>query len=93
MVDEEFTVVKTGEDEEEEEEISPQERIARRYKKLQKKHKNAVGDFVGSEARVTSVVIMPLYYSGLLAWAMQRYIEQEGWRVVWAVGYHHPEPA
>jgi cell division protease FtsH len=42
---------------------------------------------------VTSVVILPQYYSDLLAWALQRYIEQEGWRIVRAVGYHHPEPA
>lgn len=93
MADDEYTVVGPDEDEEQEEDISPQERIARRYRKLQKKHKNAVDDFVGSGEKVTSLVIMPLHYAGLLAWAMRRYVDQEGWRVVRAVGYHHPEPA
>jgi len=59
MGDEESTIVIIDQDEDDEEECSPQERIARRYKKLQKKHKGAVDDFMGSDARVTSVVILP----------------------------------
>jgi cell division protease FtsH len=53
---------------------------------------NITDDFLGEGEKVKASVIEPRYYGELLAWALHRYIELEGWRVTKTQGYLYPEP-
>lgn len=65
--------------------------VARRYDRGRKRSA-AVGNFLGKGEKIDAAVIEPRYYGELLAWALQRYIEVEGWKVVKTVGYRAPQP-
>jgi cell division protease FtsH len=80
------------EDEDEEEEIETLDRRATRHERLASKNKNAIDRFLGKRKRVYDVGIVPRYYGELLAWALERYLEKEGWQVVQTLGYHSREP-
>ena len=79
-------------DEEEEEEIEALDRRTTRHERLESKNKTAIDRFLGKRKRVYEVGIVPRYYGELLAWALQRYLEKEGWQVVHTLGYHSREP-
>lgn len=53
---------------------------------------NSIDNFLGEGEKVEASVIEPRYYGELLAWALKRYIELEGWRVTRTLGYLYPEP-
>lgn len=80
------------EDEDEEEEIEALDRRATRHERLTSKNKTAIDRFLGKRKRVYEVGIVPRYYGELLAWALERYLEKEGWQVVHTLGYHSREP-
>ncbi|MCD6567583.1 MAG: AAA family ATPase [Dehalococcoidia bacterium] len=67
-------------------------RFARRHKMLARRNKTVVDRFLGEGNRANAVVILPRYYGELLTWALQRYIEKEGWEDIRALGYHGREP-
>ena len=81
----------TGE-EEEFEAPAPYDRFARRHERLQRKNKAAIEDFLGKGSRANAVAILPRYYGELLTWALEHYIEKEGWKVIRTLGYHGREP-
>jgi len=66
--------------------------VSRRHERLQHKNKSAIEDFLGRGRRVNVVAILPRYYGELLTWALQRYIEKEGWKVIRMLGYHERKP-
>lgn len=80
------------EDEDEEEEIETLDRRATRHERLASKNKTAIDRFLGKRKRAYEVSIVPRYYGELLAWALERYLEKEGWQVVQTLGYHSCEP-
>ncbi len=67
-------------------------RLVRRRQRLQRKNKAVIEGFLGKGNRANAVAILPRYYCELLTWALQRYIEKEGWKVIRTLGYHGPEP-
>ncbi len=69
----------------------PEPFMSRRHKREQKR-RAAIGRFLDKEETVTVSVIEPRYYGELLAWAVQRHIEAEGWKILKAIGYQYPEP-
>jgi len=82
-------------DEEEDEELeapSLYDRFTRRHERLARRNKAAVDRFLGNGNRANAVLILPRYYGELLTWALQRYIEREGWKVIRTLGYHGREP-
>jgi cell division protease FtsH len=72
--------------------IGTLERRARRHERLASKNKAAIDRFLGKKAHAYEVGIVPRYYGELLAWALQRYMEKEGWQLVQTLGYHGREP-
>ncbi len=80
------------EDNEELEAPAPYDRFARRHEKLQYKNKSASENFLGKGSRANAVAILPRYYGELLTWALDRYIEKEGWKVIRILGYRGREP-
>lgn len=80
------------EDVDEEEEIGISDRRTIRHEQLAGKNKTATDRFIGKKKRVYETGIVPRYYGELLAWALQRYLEKEGWQVVRILGYHSREP-
>lgn len=67
-------------------------RLREELHRAQRKNRAAVNEFIGKGQRIRAVAIFPRYYGELLAWALQRYIEREGWIVVRTLGYREPEP-
>lgn len=67
-------------------------RLTRRHERLQHKNKVNIDDFLGDGHRVNAVIMLPRYYGELLTWALHRYIEQEGWKIVRTLGYRGPKP-
>jgi len=65
--------------------------VAQRYDR-ERKRSAVIGHFLGGGEKVDAAVIEPRYYGELLAWALHRYIEVEGWEVVKTVGYRSPQP-
>ncbi len=57
-----------------------------------KKHQDMVGRFLGKGKKSNATVIKPVYYGELLAWALHRLIEEDGWRVVRTLPYNRPSP-
>ena len=51
-----------------------------------------VSRFLEKEELADAAVIESRYYGELLAWALQRHIEAEGWKIVNTVGYQVPKP-
>ena len=45
--------------------------------------------FLGSGERENKVVILPRYYNELLTWAVYRYLEAQGWKIVRVLGYRY----
>jgi len=68
------------------------EQYTSRHDKLQRKNQSSIGGFLGDGQRTDAVIIMPRYYGELLTWALHRYIDKEGWKVVRTLGYRRPEP-
>lgn len=60
--------------------------------RIRRKNQATIDEFLGAERRTTAVGIVPTYYAELLVWALQRYLEREGWKVAGALGYRDPEP-
>jgi cell division protease FtsH len=90
---EERSLAAINEEEDEELEVPiVYDRFARRHERLALKNKTAVDRFLGKGNRANAVVILPRYYGELLTWALQRYIEREGWKVIRTLGYHGREP-
>ncbi len=85
-------LLETIEDEDEEEEVEALDRRTTRHERLTSKNKTAIDRFLGKRKRVYEVGIVPRYYGELLAWALQRYLEKEGWQTVHTLGYHSREP-
>jgi len=63
---------------EEEEMPGMYDRIVGRHERLQHKNKGAIENFLGKGNRANAVAILPRYYGELLAWALQRHIEEKG---------------
>lgn len=80
------------EDDEEQEMPVMLDHLKKRCERLQRKNKTTINKFLGKERRANSVVIFPKYYGELLTWALQRYIEKEGWNIVRTLSYHAPKP-
>lgn len=59
---------------------------------IRRKNEATISGFLGKGPRTTQVAITPSYYCGLLTWALKRYIEREGWKIVDTLGYRDPEP-
>jgi cell division protease FtsH len=51
-----------------------------------------ISNFLGEGERENAVVIAPRYYNELLTWALHRYLEAEGWKVIHVLGYRYSEP-
>jgi cell division protease FtsH len=67
-------------------------RLTRRRERLQHKNKVNIDHFLGDGHRVNAVIMLPRYYGELLTWALHRYIEQEGWKIVRTLGYRGTKP-
>jgi len=68
------------------------DRLIRRRQRLQRKNESNIDSFLGEGNRANAVAILPRYYGELLTWALQRYIEKEGWKVIRTLGYRGREP-
>ncbi len=79
-------------DEEDDEELSYSSWRRKQRERIRRKNEATINGFLGKGARATAVGITPSYYGGLLTWALRRYIEREGWKVVDTLGYRDPEP-
>jgi len=51
-----------------------------------------VSRFLEKKELADAAVIESRYYGELLAWALQRHIEADGWKIVSTVGYQVPKP-
>jgi len=60
---------------------------------LKRRNKPVIDNFLGKGNRANAVLILPGYYSELLAWALQRHIERKGWKIICALGYHSGQPS
>ena len=81
--------------EEEENYLDLDESVSRyeaKYIEGEKKHKALIKRVLGSEIKVDSTLIMPLYYAGLMSWAMNCHITEAGWKVIKTEGYHGAMP-
>jgi cell division protease FtsH len=78
--------------EDEEEEIESLDRRTILHQRTERKNKATIDRFLGKRKRVYEVGIVPRYYGELLAWALQHYMEKEGWQVIKTLGYHSREP-
>jgi len=58
----------------------------------QKRSAKTIARFLGPGKKSDAPIIVPRYYGDLLSWALQRYIEAEGWKVVSILCYSHPAP-
>jgi len=63
-----------------------------RYPEAEKKHIALIKRVLGSEIKIDSSLIMPLYYVDLMTWAMHQHIAEAGWKVVRTEGYHSRMP-
>lgn len=83
------------EDDCEEEELymptSP-DQMERRRQKYQRKNQKTIDGFLGIGRKESSVSIMPRYYCELLTWALHRYMERKGWKIIKSLGYHSGKP-
>ena len=77
---------------EEEEVPGMHDRIVGRHERLQQKNKGAIENFLGKGDRANAVAILPRYYGELLTWALQRHIEENGWKIARTLGYRGSKP-
>ena len=92
-------IISCEEDEITEEEIEdeePEEKLLRgieskREYRMQRRN-TIVSRFLGRKELADAVVIEPRYYGELLAWALLRHIQTDGWKIVKTVGYVLPKP-
>lgn len=63
-----------------------------RLDRQQRRNKTAIERFLGKGRRVRSAGVLPGYYNELLAWALHRYIADEGWAAEKTLGYAAAEP-
>ena len=56
------------------------------------KNNTIINNFLGGGERENAVFIAPPYYSELLTWALHRYLEAGGWRIIRVLGYLYPQP-
>lgn len=73
-------------------ELDPMETLLRRRGERHRRHLAHLHQFLGKNHTTTASVVQPRYYCHLLAWALERYIEEQGWHTVRTVGYHSSEP-
>jgi cell division protease FtsH len=71
---------------------SARERYANRHQKLQKKNKSNIEGFLGDGPRATAVLRGPVYYGLLLAWSINKHLDDGKWAIISALGYRNPEP-
>ena len=90
-VEEQFMDALAEQEDEEDEMPTVSDRLSRRRQRLQHKNKAVIDSFLGEGHKVNAVAILPRYYGELLTWALQRYIEKEGWKVTQTIGYRGPE--
>ena len=57
-----------------------------------KKRLGIIRAFLGGAKQTQIPIVLPRYYGDLLAWALQRYIERDGWKVVKAIGKYGSTP-
>lgn len=77
----------------EEEQVSgPEGRQDRRHERLAGKNRAEAERFLGKGKRTYEVGIAPRYYGELLAWALKRHLDEDGWQVLQALGYRSREP-
>jgi len=58
-----------------------------------KRNLDTVRTFLGKGKQTQIPVVLPRYYIDLLAWALQRHIKTDGWKVVKALGKYIPTPS
>jgi len=80
----------------EDEDEEPETKLMRGLESGRYQHtrrRNAVvSRFLGNKELADATVIEPRYYGELLAWALHRHIEMDGWRIIKTVGYQAPRP-
>jgi cell division protease FtsH len=59
---------------------------------LEKRSADIVAKFLGQGKKADVPIIAPRYYSDILAWALQRYIKAEGWKIVDVLCHSRPTP-
>lgn len=64
----------------------------RQRQEFRHKSRETVDQFLGRGRRTNVAGILPSYYGELLTWALHRYLEREGWKIVSTLGYRGPEP-
>jgi cell division protease FtsH len=81
-------------DDEENDEEMPSYLSQRRKQreKMRRKNQATIDKFLKTDRRTSEVGILPDYYGELLTWALDRYLDREGWKVVDTLGYRDPEP-
>ena len=81
------------EDEEDEELSSYLSRRRKERQRIQRKKEVTIARFLGKGRRANAVGVLPSYYGELLTWALQRYLERDGWEIAETLGYRDPEPS
>ena len=81
--------------EEDVEEVDPDDEMHPFYNPYQARKRNldTIRAFLGSGKQTQIPIVLPRYYGDLLAWALQRYIERDGWKVVKAIGTYGLTPS
>lgn len=62
------------------------------HNSLENENEPSLDNYFGRERRESQVGILPWYYGELLAWALHRYIEENGWDVEQVQAYHGRKP-
>lgn len=57
-----------------------------------KRNMGSISRFLGNARQLHFPVVRPLYYRGLLAWGLQRHIENDSWKVVRTLGHIRATP-
>ena len=65
--------------------------LPRRNKNLNK-NQVLVDKFLGNQTRIFATGELPAYYRGLLAWALQQYLQRSAWKIIATFSYRQPEP-
>jgi len=77
--------------EEDDDEIFLPNRAEARKRRMEKKNLTTLNKFLGAGKRNYRVMVTPRYYGEILAWALGRYIAENGWQVLRTLGYHSGE--
>ena len=65
----------------------------RNLSQTRKTNLDTIRAFLGSGKQTQIPIVLPRYYGDLLAWALQRHIKTDGWKVVKALGKYVPTPS